>query len=55
MQWYLNHSGWEYKEVKREWKIIQDPCHLTRETNCYSIDFTPTGNTDQVLWLYASV
>jgi hypothetical protein len=51
MQRYLNHSGREYEKVKRESKMIYDPCDVTRETNCYNSDFIPTGNTDQELCL----
>jgi hypothetical protein len=30
-------------------KIVYDPMDLTREINCYNIDFIPRGDTDQEL------
>jgi hypothetical protein len=46
---YLNHSGRHYEEVKRASKIVYDPTDITREINCYNIDFIPRGDTDQEL------
>jgi len=46
---YINTSGQHYEEVKRGTKIVYDPNDLTREGNCYNIDFIPSGNSDEEL------
>jgi len=51
LQRYLDRNGRAYEEVRRESKIKYDPCDVARESNCFNIDFIPTGNTDQELRL----
>ncbi len=49
LQQYMNNSGQHYEEVKRCTRILYDPNDLTRESNCYNIDFIPSGTTEQEL------
>jgi hypothetical protein len=51
LQRYLDRNGRAYEEVRCESKIKYDPCDVARESNCFNIDFIPTGNTDQELRL----
>jgi hypothetical protein len=43
----LRNHGVSYENIKRNTKIIYDPCDITRESNRFNIDFIPSGESEE--------